>query len=223
MKNYYATKLNSQALYQVYETNLESIIRYLNSEILFVKSYLTNKESVLELGVGYGRIVKELAPYCKKITGIDISKDNIDLAQDYLSDYDNVELEVMDAHELNLSEKFDCILCLQNGLSSMKLNSQENISKMLDLLNVNGKLFISSYSDKIWEQRLEWFQEQTTKQLLGKIDMSKTKDGVIICEDGFKATTTTIEQLREIGETTGYEYFVVEVEQSSTFLVITKS
>ena len=52
--------------------------------------------------------------------------------------------------------------------------------------------------------------------------MSKTKDGVIICKDGFKAITHTPEDLKKIGELSGYEYQIQEVDESSIFLIIHK-
>ena len=54
------------------------------------------------------------------------------------------------------------------------------------------------------------------------LDMEKTRDGVIICKDGFKATTQTPEDYEAIGRASGFPYEVVEVDQSSLFLVIRK-
>ncbi|HBC97211.1 MAG TPA: class I SAM-dependent methyltransferase, partial [Clostridium sp.] len=57
-------KLNSQKLFQVYETQIPRVKQYLQAEIDFVKKNLSKTQSVLELGAGYGRIVRELAPHC---------------------------------------------------------------------------------------------------------------------------------------------------------------
>lgn len=64
MSNYYAEKLNSQSLFQVYDTAIPRIRQYLDSEIDFVKEKLLKTDRVLELAAGYGRIVKQLAPGC---------------------------------------------------------------------------------------------------------------------------------------------------------------
>ncbi|WP_373898639.1 hypothetical protein ACER0A_005785 [Haloimpatiens sp. FM7315] len=84
MNNYYKQNLNSQKLYQVYETKIPPIKQYLDAEIDFVKDSLSNTQRVLEIGAGYGRIMKELAPYCEFILGIDISKENVLFSKDYL-------------------------------------------------------------------------------------------------------------------------------------------
>jgi len=144
-KNYYVQSLNAQKLYQIYETKYPRVRKYLEAEIDFVRNYLQGTENVLELGAGYGRIVKELAPSCKSIAGIDISKDNVDFGKEYLSDTPNANLMVMDAHNLQFQELFDVALCLQNALSAMKVEPVEFIQKVMNLLSYGGKAFFSSY------------------------------------------------------------------------------
>mgnify|MGYP001408301265 FL=1 len=130
---------------------------------------------------------------------------------------------VMDAHNLQFQELYDVLLCLQNGLSAMKVEPVEFIKKVADLLPNKGKAFFSSYSTKFWKHRLAWFQEQSEKGLLGEIDMEKTKDGIIICKDGFRATTHSPEDMDWIGKTSGLAYEVTEVDESSVFLIVTKN
>ena len=90
------------------------------------------------------------------------------------------------------------------------------------LLAPGGTAYFSTYSANFWDHRIDWFQEQADKGLLGELDMEKTRDGVIICKDGFKATTQTPEDYEAIGRASGFPYEVVEVDQSSLFLVIRK-
>lgn len=221
--NYYAQKLNSTMLFKAYETKIPRVKQYLDAEISFVKDNLTSSERVLELGAGYGRIVKELAGDCKSIVGIDVSKESVELGREYLKDSQNTKIIAMDVHDLQFEEKFDVVLCLQNGLSAMKIKSTELIEKILEMVVSGGKVFFSTYSEKFWEYRIMWFQEQADKGLLGELDYDKTKDGVIICKDGFKATTYTQKDLEEIGDSLGYEYKIHEVDESSVFLIIHKN
>ncbi|WDV46342.1 class I SAM-dependent methyltransferase [Clostridiaceae bacterium M8S5] len=220
--NYYAKKLNSQNLFKAYDTHIPRIKQYLNEEIEFVRRNLTGDERVLELGAGYGRIVKELASSCKSIVGIDISKESVLLAREYLKGIHNAEMITMDVHKPTFKSKFDVVICLQNGLSAMKIATDESIKNILRMVTDGGKIYFSTYSEKFWEHRLMWFEEQSNKGLLGEIDMSKTKDGVIICKDGFKAITHTPEDLKKIGELSGYEYQIQEMDESSIFLIIHK-
>ena len=84
MGNYYAESLNSQKLFQVYNTAISRIRQYFEAEIDFVRRQLTGRERVLEVGAGYGRIVRALAPSCASILGMDISPDSVILGKEYL-------------------------------------------------------------------------------------------------------------------------------------------
>lgn len=220
--NYYAQKLNSQKLFKVYETKIPRVKQYLDAEISFIRDNLTGNEKVLELGAGYGRIVKELASNCKSIVGIDISDENVTLGKEYLKDVPNAKIITMDVHKLIFNEKFDVLLCLQNGLSAMKVTSPDLIKKILEMVVSGGKAYFSTYSEKFWDYRVMWFKEQAEKGLLGELDLDKTKDGVIICKDGFKAITYTPKDLKMLADSSGYKYQIQEVDESSLFLIIKK-
>jgi len=221
LDNYYAESLNSQKLFQVYETAIPRIKQYLQAEIDFVKQKLTTTQRVLELGAGYGRIVKELAPYCAFIVGMDISEESVELGRAYLQSCPNASMVAMDVHEMNFSAPFDVVLCVQNGLSAMRADHAV-IQKILDIVAPGGTAYFSTYSANFWDFRLKWFEEQAAKHLLGEIDYAQTGNGVIVCKDGFKAITHSTEDFERIGKESGYPYQIQEVDGSSLFLVIQK-
>lgn len=223
MGNYYSEKLNSSKLVEVYQTKIERVKQYFFHEINFVGDRLTGKEEVLELGAGYGRIMKELAPLVKSMIGIDISADSVLLGREYLREYPNCMMEMMDVYQMAFEADFDVVLCLQNGLSAFKGKDEELVRRAMDVLKPGGVAYFSSYSEKFWDHRLAWFQEQSGKGLLGEIDWASTKDGEIVCFDGFRAITTTPEDMRRLGEMTGCSYQIEEVDESSIFLVIHKN
>ena len=221
MSNYYAESLNSQKLFQVYDTALPQVRQYLKAEIDFVRQHLTGTERVLELGAGYGRIVRELAPHCAHIVGMDISPDSVRLGEEYLKDCPNAEMVAMDVHRMRFDAPFDVVLCLQNGLSAMRADG-DTIREILDVLTPGGTAFFSTYSARFWEHRVAWFQEQADKGLLGELDMEKTRDGVILCKDGFRATTQTPEEYAAIASQSGCSYEITEVDGSSLLLMLRK-
>ena len=221
MGNYYAESLNSQKLFQVYNTAIPRIRQYFEAEIDFVRRQLTGRERVLEVGAGYGRIVRALAPSCASILGMDISPDSVILGKEYLKDFPNADMVEMDVHHMHFDQSFDVTLCLQNALSAMRADDQV-IQNILGLLSPGGTAFFSTYSANFWAWRIAWFQEQADKGLLGELDLEKTKDGVIVCKDGFRATTQTPEEYEAIGRASGLPYEVTEVDGSSLFLVIRK-
>jgi SAM-dependent methyltransferase len=222
MFNYYAQSLNSTKLFQVYQTKYPRITRYFDEEIDFVRRNLHGNEKVLEVGAGYGRIIKELAPFASSIVGIDISEASVVLGNNYMKGCPNCNIKVMDAHNLEFGEEFDVVLCLQNGLSAIKGQPMHLIEQCMKVLTPGGRAYFSTYSAKFWKHRLAWFHEQADKGLLGEIDLEKTHDGIIICKDGFVAITFSEDELKKLGEESGCNYLIEEVDESSLFLILEK-
>ncbi|MCL2767529.1 MAG: methyltransferase domain-containing protein, partial [Synergistaceae bacterium] len=145
-KNYYAQKLNSQKLYQVYDTKIQRVKQYLDKEIDFVRKRLYGAEKVLETGAGYGRILKEISSCAKFFLGIDISEESVNFGREYLKGFPNIRLETMDAHELNFEGEFDAVLCLQNGLSALKGDAINLVKRCVKALKNGGIAYFSTYS-----------------------------------------------------------------------------
>lgn len=221
-ENYYAEKLHSGKLYQVYQTEIPRVRQYLEAEIDFVRRGLQGRERVLEIGAGYGRILKELASHARALVGVDISEESVGFGREWTKEIPNLRLHVMDANALDFEEEFDRVLCLQNGLSAIKGDPFDLVRRCLRSLAVGGKAYFSTYSPRFWEWRVAWFREQAGKGLLGEIDEERTKDGVIVCKDGFRAITFDGGDLERLGERTGYGYRVEEVDESSLFLIVEK-
>jgi len=223
VENYYSGKLNAARLMEVYRTDLQRVSQYLREEISYVAGKLSGRERVLELGAGYGRIMKEIAPFADFVLGLDISEDSVLFGREYLKDVPNCRLKTADAHSIEYKSEFEVVLCLQNGLSAMKGDPLNLVSRGVRALVKGGKAFFSTYSEKFWEPRVDWFQEQADKGLLGEIDRERTKNGKIVCRDGFTATTFSRDELEKLGRTTGLPYIIEEVDKSSLFLVIAQT
>lgn len=75
-----------------------------------LSEYLT-VNNALEQGFSNGKYTKELAKYAKHVVGIDVSQDFYDLASENLKDFNNIELKIMDATNMDFKDKsFDLIL-----------------------------------------------------------------------------------------------------------------
>lgn len=76
----------------------------------YLREYLT-VDNALEQGFSNGKYTKELAKYAKHVVGIDVSQDFYDIANENLKDFDNIELKIMDATNMDFEDKsFDLIL-----------------------------------------------------------------------------------------------------------------
>ena len=63
---------------------------------------LSDDKSVLEIGVGTGRLAIRVASRCAHFIGIDVSPKTIERARENLTDYKNVDLICDDFHLLHL-------------------------------------------------------------------------------------------------------------------------
>ena len=103
---------------------------------------LNNNKSILEIGVGTGRLAVRVAPLCGQFYGIDISPKTINRAKENLSKQTNVMLHCGDFLTLDLFLSFDVIY---SSLTFMHVKEkQKAINKVSDLLKDNGRFVLST-------------------------------------------------------------------------------
>ena len=221
--SYYDKKLSASRLFKCYETANPRIKQYLRAEIEFVISNLCGADLVLELGCGYGRVMKAVSPSVSVIIGNDISRGSLELAKSYMKPQKNFELFQMDASNMGFRPNaFDLVFCIQNGVSAFGVDRKRLAEESIRVTKENGIILFSSYSDKIWMDRLDWFRKQAQMGLIGEIDEDRTCDGSIVCKDGFRATTISGGEFTELFEESGLNASVVEVDESSVFCKVLK-
>ena len=102
---------------------------------------LSKDKSVLEIGIGTGRIAVKVAPRCFKLTGIDISPKTIDRAKDNLKEYGNIFFVCSDFNSYEFEETFDVIY---SSLTMMHFKDKATVITKVDkLLNDNGIFCLS--------------------------------------------------------------------------------
>jgi 2-polyprenyl-6-hydroxyphenyl methylase/3-demethylubiquinone-9 3-methyltransferase len=205
----------------VYEIAPPRVRRYLDAEVDHVQRKIRPGDIVIELGCGYGRILPKLAEKAGWVVGIDTSTLNLELAQLNLDAISNCSHSRMDASKLGFHDGvFDCVVCIQNGISAFHVDQRALIIESVRVAKAGGIVLFSSYSDKFWKQRVEWFELQSEAGLLGEIDYDRTRDGVIVCKDGFTATTVDAKHFRALTSDLNAEVRVAEVDESSLFCEI---
>ena len=80
-----------------------------DGKIFIEKMNLNKDKSVLEIGIGTGRLAIEVVNKCKKFVGIDMSPKTIERAKVNLSKFNNVNLICSNFLEHCFDEKFDTI------------------------------------------------------------------------------------------------------------------
>ncbi|MCX6164477.1 MAG: class I SAM-dependent methyltransferase [Ignavibacteriae bacterium] len=219
---YYKDFLSADNLKRCYDIAPKRVKQYLDAEINYVLGKISTGDFVLELGCGYGRVVSELAGKANKVIGIDNSPSSILLGKKLFGNINNCSFELMNAINLNFADStFDVVVCIQNGMSAFHIDKRELILEAIRVTKSEGLVLFSSYSDKFWEHRLEWFRLQSNSGLIFEIDFEKTREGNIICKGGFTATTINEEEFRKlIFDIRGIDYRTCEVDSSSVFFEI---
>ena len=152
------------------------------------------------------------------VIGIDTSWSSLKLARKLLRGRSHCHLFQMDACRLGFCDRlFDCVICIQNGISVFAVSQRDLIREAIRVTRPGGVVLFSTYSERFWDDRLQWFQLQADAGLLAEIDTDATGDGVIVCKDGFRATTVSPDEFLTL--TCGLEVDVVltEVDASSLF------
>jgi SAM-dependent methyltransferase len=223
MGGYYDDKLAGARLRRVYEVASPRVRQYLDAELAYVLSRLEPGDVVLELGCGYGRVLGPLAEKCGRAIGVDTSFASITLARDELAPRNNAILFQTDAANLGLHDgAVDVVACVQNGISAFHVDPGELMAEAVRVTKPGGRTLFSSYAEAFWEERLAWFEAQAAEGLLGEIDYERTGDGVIVCRDGFTATTFAPEDFRALAASLNLEARVEEVDGSSLFCEVVK-
>ena len=219
--DYYSESLSAERLELCYRLAPPRVTQYLSAEVHHLVSLIPKGAAVLELGCGYGRVLERIAEVSSLACGIDISLDSLRLARIRLGSTANVVIAESDASNPAFgAASFDVICCIQNGISAFHCDQRALMNTAVTLAKPNGKVLFSSYADEFWEQRLEWFRIQSTHGLVGQIDESATRDGTIVCRDGFTATTVTAQQFSELANGLGENVSVKVVDGSSVFCEI---
>jgi 2-polyprenyl-6-hydroxyphenyl methylase/3-demethylubiquinone-9 3-methyltransferase len=224
MQGYYSDKLSAEQLKKCYEIAPPRVQQYLDAEINYVLQKIGLNDIVIELGCGYGRLLPALARKSKKVIGIDTSVSSIEMGKKMHSGFSNISFMQMDAVKLEFDDGyFDVVICIQNGISAFHVNQTDLIRESIRVTKKGGLDLFSSYSEKFWEHRLKWFKLQSEAGLLGEIDYEKTKNGLIVCKDGFIASTVTPERFVELtSNIVNITVNITEVDESSVFCEIKK-
>ena len=223
MTSYYAARLSGSRLQRCYELAPPRVQQYLESEIRHVIERIGPDDAVLELGCGYGRVTVRLAERARSVVGVDVAEESLSLARTLAGPDTRCEFVLMDALHMTFGDgSFDVVVCIQNGICAFGVPPKVLLWEALRVARPGGRLIFSTYSEAFWEDRLSWFELQSSAGLLGPIDRRATGDGVIVCEDGFRAGAATRRELEELCGELGLTANITEVDGSSFFCEVSK-
>ncbi len=115
-----------------------------DGQIFIDKMQLDKTKSVLEIGVGTGRIAVKVAPYCKEFTGIDISEKTIEKAKKNIKMglLKKPDLICADFLKYEFNKTFDVIY---SSLTFLHIKEKQEVFFIIsELLNINSVFILST-------------------------------------------------------------------------------
>jgi 2-polyprenyl-6-hydroxyphenyl methylase/3-demethylubiquinone-9 3-methyltransferase len=217
-RSYYAERLSAERLRQCYDLATPRVRQYLRAEIDHVLGRTRSGDRVLELGCGYGRVARELRRKTAHVFGIDTAIDGLVLARRVSRPEARYGLVGSDATNLSFTDRaFDVILCVQNGICAFGVDPLRLVQEAIRVCRPGGRILFSSYAAGFWPHRLEWFELQAARGLVGAIDRDRTGDGVIVCRDGFRAACMGPAEFRALWSGLDLDPSVRVVDESAVF------
>ena len=149
MEDYYADRLSAEKLRRCYEVAPPRVQQYLRAELDFALEFIRSGDAVLDLGCGYGRTLPDLAARAGSVTAVDNAPASIALARKTVAGLANVEVREMDAAALRFAaDRFNVVLCLQNGISAFHRDPGTLLSEALRVCRPGGVALFSTYAEK---------------------------------------------------------------------------
>jgi 2-polyprenyl-6-hydroxyphenyl methylase/3-demethylubiquinone-9 3-methyltransferase len=224
MSSYYSEKLSAERLRACYELAPPRTKAYLEAEIEFVLQKTSPSMAVVELGCGYGRVLRRLLGRARTVVGIDTSLESLRMAAEFVGRSEPIHLAAMNAVQMGFqSQSFDLTICIQNGISAFGEDQKKLFAEAVRVTRFGGSVLFSSYTERFWAERVRWFEIQAEHGLIGDIDYGLTGDGVIVSKDGFRATTVDSQGFMSLTAGLGLVPNIIEIDGSSLFCEIVVS
>tara|TARA_Y100000310_G_C20499850_1_gene723416 strand:+ start:109 stop:750 length:642 start_codon:yes stop_codon:yes gene_type:complete len=185
-------------------------------DVIEIKKFLKKDSIVLDIGCGWGREIKELAPFCKKIIALDNDAREIETAKSYLKDIQNVEFEIQDAKNTSFpDESFDIIISVGNTFGNLADNKEEVLQEMKRLIKKDGKILLSVYSEGANSKRATAYESVGLK-------IKTIENGKIHFEDGLISEEFSKDELEEIFEKFQLKVHFIGIADIAVLCVVSK-
>jgi ubiquinone/menaquinone biosynthesis C-methylase UbiE/N-acetylglutamate synthase-like GNAT family acetyltransferase len=120
---------------------LQDYMNKWDGQVFIDKMHLDENKTVLEIGVGTGRLAVRVAPLCGKFYGVDISSKTIERAKENLAGLENVRLTCADFLAYEFCRLFDVVY---SSLTFMHIEEkQKAINKVAAMLRHGGRFVLS--------------------------------------------------------------------------------
>ena len=130
---------------------LRAYMKKWDGAVFMERLALDGTQRALEIGVGTGRLARQVAPRCRSFGGIDLSTKTIARARENLAAFSNVQLAEGDFLSQAFEETFDVIL---SSLTFMHIREKDAAFRKAYALLASGGRFVLS----IDKNQSEWLE-----------------------------------------------------------------
>lgn len=194
----------------------EKIRKYLEKETAYLLENIPANLTMLDVGCGFGRCIKILAPKAKKIVGIDYNASIIQRARQELNDLKNVALFVENAKQMPFeNNSFDAVICMLNTFGDFAEFKIPILKEMKRVCKPKGKIIISVWSEGSLEERVEAYKRAGW-------EIEKINDENITIKNSHTSEAFTKEELFKIFNEARLHPKIIQVEKVAYLAEATK-
>ncbi|MBI4016753.1 MAG: class I SAM-dependent methyltransferase [Candidatus Aenigmarchaeota archaeon] len=168
-------------------------LKWFEAERQFLTEHVKKNSSVLEVGCGNGRSLRELLPITTSLTGIDNDVVAVKHAKENFKHYPSVKIIFGEGDDLPFdNESFDVVTCMST-FANFGDKKYQILKEMERVLKRNGHIIISVFSEKALKERMKVYRK------LAKEDIKEIrKNGTVIFQDGTSSEQFSKNQLLSI-------------------------
>jgi 2-polyprenyl-6-hydroxyphenyl methylase/3-demethylubiquinone-9 3-methyltransferase len=191
-------------------------VEWTKQDVVEIKKFFKKDSIVLDVGCGWGREIKELARFCKKIIALDNDAREIETAKSYLKNIHNVEFSIQDAKKTSFpDESFDVIISVGNTFGNLGDDKEKVLQEMKRLVKNDGKILLSVYSNGANSKRT------TAYKSIG-LKIKTIENGKILFEDGLISEEFSKEELKNIFEKFQLKVRFINIERIAVLCIVSK-
>lgn len=185
-------------------------------ESSFVQKHLTPNSVVLDVGCGVGKAMKQLAPHCGHVIGIDNNLAIVELGCVGLAGINNALLLCCDAQATCFAqETFDSCYLFSNTFGNFADKKITILHELNRVLKSDGQLFLSVFRRGSEQKRLNAYKA-------AGMHTRSARNGKVIFEDGFVSEDFTADQIVKMASQAGFRCSVFELNSIEMMAVLSK-
>lgn len=132
--------------------------KWFDKEKEYLNKNIGKDSSVLEVGCGEGRSLKDIFSVTKNLTGIDHDPQAIEDAKKNFKEHSQVKILKADAIDLPFEKNsFDFIICMTT-FANFGDKKFKVLEEMKRVIKDNGKIILSVFSEDAFEERMKLYK-----------------------------------------------------------------